>query len=132
MKQHNKMKNTSQKLATVLENGFKIERKGTKHKKEFISNSFSRPMTISTLFQILAHQGIEKSMHEAHAMTCRTFAADYHTNTKSDVHLNVSFGHAHIVFKNGEHLNINLSFGRLCDMFNWFHDEDLFVTDFKS
>lgn len=126
------MKTTSETLATILENGFSIKRNGTKHKKSFVSNSFVRPMTISDLFQILAHQGINKTMHESHIMVCSQFALDYHTNMKSDVFLKINFGYASIEFKHSEHLNIELSFGRLCDMFNWFHNEELFTTDFQT
>jgi len=127
------MKTTNENLNKALNNAFIIERISTKHVKSFKFNRLVRPMTISTLFQILAHQKIEKSMNDCHIMMCSgNFAEDYHTNYKSSVRLSVSLNYATIEFKNSEHLNINLSFEKLCKMFNWLKDESIYTTDFNG
>lgn len=126
------MKTTNKNANTAIENGFKIIRKGTKHRNDFVRNEFVRPMTIATLFQILAHQGIEKSMYEIHNLIVTgNYATDYHSNNKSTVHLVVTDGYAVIEFKNASYNDITLSFEKLCDMYSWLGDRSIYSTDFK-
>lgn len=127
------MKTSNENLNKALDNAFVVRRETKKHAHQFKRNALTRPMTVSTLFQILAQQNIEKSMHDCHKMMCGgQFATDYHTNYKSTVTLVVYKKHAVIEFKNSEYLNVYLCFEKLCEMFPWLADESIYSTDFKN
>lgn len=122
----------NQNLNKAIDNAFIVMRNGTKHKGQFTHNVLVRPVTITDLFQVLAHQGIQKTMHECHIMMCRQFASGYVNNHKSEVHLKVTKGGADIIFSHSEHLNISLNRARLNDMFQWLADEEVFTTDLSA
>ena len=126
------METTVSTIKTVLNNAFVIKRKGTKHRKTFIHNTFERPITHLDFFQLLANSDINLSSFELTEYMCHIKATDYVTNWRSDIKLVVSSSSAQIVVKNAEWLNIYLDRSKLVDMFNWFQDQSLFYTDFGA
>ena len=126
------METTVSTIETVLNNAFVIKRRGTKHCKTFIHNTFERPITHLDFFQLLHNSGINLSSFELTKYMCHIKATDYVTNWGSDIKLVVSSSSAQIVVKNAEWLNIYLDRSKLVDMFNWFQDQSLFNTDFGA
>ena len=126
------METTVSTIETVLNNAFVIRRKGTKHCKTFIHNTFERPITHLDFFQLLANSDINLSSFELTKYMCHIKATDYVTNWRSDIKLVVSSSSAQIVVKNAEWLNVYLDRSKLVDMFNWFQDQSLFYTDFGA
>ena len=124
------METTVSTIETVLNNAFVIRRKGTKHCKTFIHNTFERPITHLDFFQLLANSDINISSFELTKYMCHIKATDYVTNWRSDIKLVVSSSSACIVVKGAEHHNIALDYNKFVNMFNWFQDQSLFYTDF--
>ena len=119
-------------IEKVLDNAFKINRKGTKHRNEFSYNTFERPINHLDFFQFLHNSGINLSSFELTKYMCHIKATDYLTNWKSDVKLVVSSSSVQIVIKNAEWLNIYLDRSKFIQMLTWFQDQSLFHTDFGS
>jgi len=126
------METTVSTIETVLNNAFIIKRKGTKHRKTFIHNTFERPITHLDFFQLLANSDINLSSFELTIYMCHIKATNYFDNWQGDVKLVVSKSSACIVVKSAEHHNIALDYNKFVNMFKWFKDEFLFNTDFGA
>ena len=126
------METTVSTIETVLNNAFIINRKGTKHRKTFIHNTFERPITHLDFFQLLANSDINLSSFELTKYMCHIKATNYFDNWQGDVKLVVSKSSACIVVKSAEHHNIALDYNKFVNMFKWFKDEYLFNTDFGA
>ena len=100
------METTVSTIETVLNNAFVIRRKGTKHCKTFIHNTFERPITHLDFFQLLANSDINLSSFELTKYMCHIKAADYVTNWQGDVKLVVS---NHLLVQQLRVLNITIS-----------------------
>ena len=90
---------TTSTIKTVLNNAFVIKRKGTKHRKTFIHNTFERPITHLDFFQLLANSDINLSSFELTKYTCHIKATNYFDNWQGDVKLVVSSSSAQIVVR---------------------------------
>ena len=117
-------------LTTILNNAFIVKRQGTKHKKEFTGNIFTRPVTMLSFFQLLANSKINLSSYTLTKYACHIKATDYHTNFNSDMFLIVKNGYAKIEIKNFDHLNIILNYESFLEICQYFKDESVFTTDF--
>ena len=117
-------------LNTILDNAFIVKRQGTKHRNEFTSNEFIRPVTMLDFFQLLANSKINLTSYTIIKYACHINATNYTTKFKSDMYLIVKNRFASIEIKGFEHLNISLNWENFTYMFQWFKDESLFTTDF--
>ncbi len=126
------MTTSNKNIEKVLDNAFKIVRKGTKHRNDFVINQFERPITHLDFFQFLNNSNINLNSFEATKYMCHIKATDYVANWKSDVKLVVRKGMASIEIQHAEHLNISLNFEKFSNMLTWFKDDSLFTTDFGT
>lgn len=121
---------TRTSIEIVLDNAFIIERKGTKHRGEFQYNVFRRPVTTFDFFRLLSFSGINLTSFELMDYMCKTMAADYHTNWRSEVYLEITSAGACIVVKKSEHMNIILERSAILEKLPYFNDQSLFHTDY--
>jgi hypothetical protein len=121
-------------LETALENGFKVSRKGTKHKKDFVLNTIERPLTLSCAIYFLnKHTDLTLNDFSYLNRKVNTYAKDFHTNTKSDAKIVVYNKSVKLVFGKGvDKEEVSLNYDTFIDIFKFLNDELLFTTDFNN
>lgn len=123
---------TEQNLATVLDNGFRVNRNVTKNAKVFKSNTLTRPMCATTFFQILNACTDRQTMTtmDCYRWMHNKFATDYINNWDASIHLVVNLNTAYIQSELEWLDVIYLDIPKLREHLRFLNDDALYTTDF--
>lgn len=119
-------------LERTKENCFKIEKVGTKHRKDFKYNIITRPLTLNCALQMLTkYSDTTLSEFQNLSLNVRKWAKDYVNDNKSDARIELTSGkYAKLIFGKGlskEKVRLNSTF---FEDFDFLADEELYTTEF--
>ncbi len=117
----------------IIDNGFRIVRHCTKHRKDFHFNEFERPLSVVEFFRLLAESNIQLSMYDCYNYMHQTFVTNYFEKQHSTIKVVVSRNRAEIILDQSTgDKNILLNYGKFTGTFSWFKEEHIYDTDYKS